>query len=412
VGSSVEDSPVTAKWWAGDLNEPLHESMLKYFLSSAAVAWTRARNWSNYDAFLTQTSVTALGALVALDSNKPHYWWIREFGDLDHNLEYPLQISQMGALFKDLSTQVITNSKAVKRHFYGDSEEDVIVIEPTPRSSKPTSITKPKVPHVSLVGAINPGKGGDVFVVALSKLKERGFSFTASLRGPGRQDRLLELRDLIESTGLEKVVSLDQTMTTLEELYSETSIVVVASRNEAFGRVPFEATGFNCAIVYSRSGGLLEYMIDGVTGLSFTPNDSSELAEKLEMLLLDTELLDRLISGAKEVLLSEERHRISLEKLTEVFIKRKVPHRQSVLQQIIKSELTERDSLTTERDSLTTERDSLITERDSLITERDSLITERDSLITERDSLINSNSWKLTKPFRALSEVLRKISDR
>jgi glycosyltransferase involved in cell wall biosynthesis len=312
-----------------------------------------------------------------LDSNKPHYWWIREFGDLDHNLEYPLQINQMGALFKDLSTQVITNSKAVKRHFYGESEEDVIVIEPTPRNSKPPNITKPRVPHISLVGAINPGKGADVLVAALSKLKSRGCSFTASLRGPGRQDRLLELRDLIESTGLEKVVSLDQTMTTLEELYSETSIVVVASRNEAFGRVPFEATGFNCAIVYSRSGGLLEYMIDGVTGLSFTPNDSSELAEKLETLLLDTELLDRLISGAKEVLLSEERHRISLEKLTEVFSKRKVPHRQSVLQHVIRSELT-----------------------------------ERDSLITERDSLINSNSWKLTKPFRALSEVLRKISDR
>jgi hypothetical protein len=47
-----------------------------------------------------------------------------------------------------------------------------------------------------------------------------------------------------------------------------------------------------------------------------------------------------------------------------------------------------------------------LSERDSLLTERDSLLTERDSLLTERDSLLESNSWRLTKPLRVLSQIL------
>ncbi len=394
VGSPVEDSSSASNWWANDNYDSFEQSILKYLLSSSALSWARARNWQSFDAVLTQTSVSPLGALVALDANKPHYWWIREFGDLDHNLKYPLDVVEMGSIFKDLSEQVITNSKAVKRHFYGH-EEDVLVIEPTPRSPGIPRATKPQVPHISLVGSLNPGKGGDVLLAALLKLRERGLIFTASLRGQGPQKRVMELENTISSLGLEGLVSLDQTLNTPDQLYSDTSIIVVASRNEAFGRVPFEATSFNCGIVYSRSGGLVEYMVDGVTGLSFTPNDAGELAEKLEMLLKDSNLLDKIISTAKKELLSDERQRSSLKKLSRVFRNGGESRQQSLLQRVIKSELTERDSL--------------ITERDSLITERDSLITERDSLITERDSLITSNSWKLTKPIRLLSDLVKAL---
>jgi glycosyltransferase involved in cell wall biosynthesis len=374
VGSSVEDYPSTLSWWVNDINETFQTSILKHFLSSSAMSWLREKNWDGYDAILTQTSVSPLGALVALDSNKPHYWWIREFGDLDHNFKFPLEVIEMGSLFKNLSAQVITNSRAVKRHFYGEDEEEVLVIEPTPRNFGPLRTMKPSVPHISLVGALNPGKGGDVLLAALSKLRKRGLIFTASLRGPGHQNRVLELKNSIDSLGLKGIVTLDQTLNTLDELYSETSIIVVASRNEAFGRVPFEATFFNCAIVYSRSGGLLEYMVDGVTGLSFTPNDASELAEKLEILLRDSKIADKLISSAKKELLSDERQRSSLEKLSTVFRSRNTSHEKSLLQKVIKSELI-----------------------------------ERDSLITERDSLITSNSWKLTKPLRAVSDIVRTL---
>ena len=331
----------------------------------------RERNWSDFDLVLTQTSVITLGATVAIFADKPHYWWVREFGDLDHELKYPLEARQMGELIKDLSQQVITNSKAVRSHFFGDDPE-VIVIEPTPRAVVSEGTDKPKVPHVALVGSLNPGKGGDVFLTALSKLKDSGVSFTASLRGAGDPERVRELGALIEFLGLGDKVLIQSSLTGLRELYSDVSIVVVASKNEAFGRVPFEAANYDCAIVYSRSGGVLEYMQDGVTGLSFNPKDSSELSEKLRRLIADEELMQGLTMRARESLLSEKRRIRILEKLSRTFSPPSTALRFSTLQQAIKSDLT-----------------------------------QRDSLLTQRDSLLTSNSWKLTKPLRGISKIFK-----
>jgi hypothetical protein len=311
----------------------------------------------------------------------------------------------MGAVIRDLSHQVITNSSAVRSHFFAGDPE-VIVIGPTPKISNQPDSQKPIIPHISLVASLNPGKGADVFLLALASLKEQGLAFTASLRGSGSKEREQDLKDKIKSLGLEKILRIEKSLRSLDSLYSDVSIVVVASINEAFGRVPFEATMYSCAVVYSRSGGIIEYMSDGITGLAFDPNDQIELSEKLRALIENPDLVLKVVSGAKESLLSDRRHATNLKDLSRILSPSDATPRISTLQSIIKSELTERDSLITERDSLITERDSLITERDSLITERDSLITERDSLITERDSIIRSNSWKVTKPLR----VLRKFT--
>jgi len=45
-------------------------------------------------------------------------------------------------------------------------------------------------------------------------------------------------------------------------------------------------------------------------------------------------------------------------------------------------------------------------ERDALLTERDALLTERDALLTERDALLKSNSWRITRPLRVMSQIL------
>ena len=53
------------------------------------------------------------------------------------------------------------------------------------------------------------------------------------------------------------------------------------------------------------------------------------------------------------------------------------------------------------------ERDALIIERDHLNHERSSLISERDHLNHERNRFLNSTSWKLTKPLRVISSLIK-----
>jgi FkbM family methyltransferase len=378
-GSAVNDCSFAGQWWARDIDKDAENTPRLEIMASEALDWVRKLNWSQVNLVLTQSSVISIGALVALYARKPHIWWLREFGDLDFNLTYPLPIDQMGSLFKSLSQQVLVNSLAVRNHFFGEHDSEIIKIEPCPAKYQVGMLTKPLTPHISLVGSLHPGKGAEVFLRALAELDELGVEFTASLRGPGSQARVDVLQSLIQLHKLERHVEIKQGLRTTKELYEDVSIVVIASMNEAFGRVPFEATNFGCAVVYSASGGIPEYMIDGITGLGFVSGNSSELANQLKKALDNPELVVRLVHGAKEHLLSSQRQKAVLDQIQQVFAPGSVQNPNSLLQVILESNFCERDSL---------------------VTERDSLVTERDSLVTERDSLQSTISWRLTRPLR------------
>ena len=75
-----------------------------------------------------------------------------------------------------------------------------------------------------------------------------------------------------------------------------------------------------------------------------------------------------------------------------------------------------RDGLAAERDGLAAERDRLAAERDRLAAERDELAAERDRLTSERNNtqahlsaLLRSHSWRVTRPLRAISLLLRRL---
>ena len=52
-------------------------------------------------------------------------------------------------------------------------------------------------------------------------------------------------------------------------------------------------------VVYPRSGGIPEYMKDGVTGLSYSPGDVSELVQRIEDLIDDPERAAKIGAEAK-----------------------------------------------------------------------------------------------------------------
>ena len=72
-----------------------------------------------------------------------------------------------------------------------------------------------------------------------------------------------------------------------------------------------------------------------------------------------------------------------------------------------KKNIIDIDALNTEIDNLNHERDALVAERDHLNHERNALVAERDHLNHERQRFLNSTSWKLTKPLRILSSLMK-----
>jgi len=253
------------------------------------------------DVVVTQTIAVPQGAIAALALGKPHVWWIREFSDKDHGLRLPVSSEQMGELVIHLSQKVLTNSAAVRDYFFPFNSELVSVVHPIPRlgisSSSNFRMDRPWT--IGIVGTLCPGKGQTEGIHAVAKLINEGHEINLVCIGGGSRKHLKHLQELADSLGIRDKVSFPGQIQDRLEIYDLVDAIAVTSRSEAFGRVPFEATDAGVPVVYSKSGGIIEYMIEGQTGIAYESGNVQELALAIKSLAMNPDLGLRLVSGAR-----------------------------------------------------------------------------------------------------------------
>lgn len=306
AGSSIGTYPSRISWWADGGGYQAESEPMSALLNQDAWEWILEKEWSNYDLVITQTSVIYLGALTAAALAIPHVWWIREFGDLDYQLTYPAPPREMGTLISQLSSEVWTNSNAVKKHFFPENPESVKVVRPHPRNKRiEVSDATVTQPVLGIISSLNPRKGHDTALEALHLLKKRGIRPLMKFRGGGSPSNIDRLKGLIGELGLSEEVQIEGPFRNNSETYSGLTAVVVPSYLEAFGRVPAEATSAGLPVIYANSGGLAEQLTHGQTGLSFEPRDAEGLAEQISRLLESPELQSTLVENASQAFLGE-----------------------------------------------------------------------------------------------------------
>jgi L-malate glycosyltransferase len=84
----------------------------------------------------------------------------------------------------------------------------------------------------------------------------------------------------------------------IEEFYNGSSIVLSSSLSEGFALPPAEGAACGCAIVATDSGGIRDFVENGVTGLLSAPQDPQALARNLCLLLNNDALRVRLALAA------------------------------------------------------------------------------------------------------------------
>ena len=365
------------------------------------------------DIVLTITGVIPQAAIAARKLGIPHIWFLHEFIDKDHGLEIPFNRGVFSRFVLEYSEKIICNSRTVQEYFFPESHDKVTFLYPFPTGIGDKKVFNPKDLHTPLelgvVANFSQGKGHLIMLSALSKLLNSGFNVRVNFFGNLGTS---ELRDQIDAyinlNNLEKKVSFKGFVSSREEIFESIDAVVISSPNEAFGRVPFEAMSYAVPVIYSKSGGLVEYIIPEKTGVSFEANDSVSLANSIRKLADPKFDLPGLILSGQAFVRNINN--------TNSYVSAVAAISKSVVQDFKKLPLQNSSnvlideylSVTRQRDDLTRQRDDLTRQRDDLTRQRDDLTRQRDDLTRQRDDLWNSTTWKVTKPIRALINFFRK----
>lgn len=166
-------------------------------------------------------------------------------------------------------------------------------------------------PVIGMVGNLQRWKGQWVLIEAIRKLQAEfpriGCVLIGDVSKAARDQRYAqELRESIANYGLEAQIILAGYRKDVPNYLKAFDIIVHASTNpEPFGLVVLEAMAFKKPLVGSRAGGVREIVVEGTSGMLFTPGDADDLARALRVLLSDQEAAARMGERGYDRLIAE-----------------------------------------------------------------------------------------------------------
>jgi glycosyltransferase involved in cell wall biosynthesis len=260
----------------------------------------RALGRSGADVVVTNTITAPLGAFAARLLRLPHVWYVHEYGVEEHGIRFDLGRATSVRLVRRLSDAVIVNSQALRDHF-----APLLGVEPTVvyyAVEVPERLSPPPADRglrLVQVATLDPGKGQADAIRAVGLLTRRGVDVRLRLVGPDTGGHAAALRELARRERVEERVELAGFTDDPAAEVAGADVALTCSRLEAFGRATVEAMKLGRPVVGAASGGTVELVRDGWSGLLYPPGDASALADRLERLDLDRALVRELGDNAR-----------------------------------------------------------------------------------------------------------------
>lgn len=160
----------------------------------------------------------------------------------------------------------------------------------------------PHGPLVAYCGRLEWEKGVHTLIDAVPRLRRRFPSLRVVIAGHGGTSR--DLEDQARARRVSSVVDFAGWLPEreLHALMAAADALVVPSIYEPFGLVALEGAALGAPLVVARSGGLVEFVEDGVSGRTFATGDPADLARAV------TECLDE--PGLSRAWADEARRRV------------------------------------------------------------------------------------------------------
>ena len=169
------------------------------------------------------------------------------------------------------------------------------------------------VRSVITVANLRPEKSHETLIAAAGLVAAEFPEVQFEVVGDG--PRRAELEALVRARGLERRVHFLGHREDVAQLLAEADVFVLPSRSEAFPNCAIEAMAAGLPVVASATGGLLDLIEHGHTGLLFEPGDPEALGSALRHLFTDRSIA----AGIGQRAQTQVRQRYSFERMVHSF---------------------------------------------------------------------------------------------
>ena len=234
----------------------------------------------------SNTIVINIGAVLARKLEKPHYWYLHEFGKLDHDFNFLYGEKNSRKQMKKIGGNVFANSKITSVYFSTWLDKSIdFLYYPVIVNEKPNPVVK-KLDKISflILGRINVRKG---HMFALQAIRELDHSLNKSIEltimGNCDDDQyLLVLEEFVKKHKLEQIVRFLPHEADPFKIVNKHDIVLNFSENEAFGRMNIEAMKLGKILVSTNRGSSSELITHGYNGFIFNHNNLTEFINLID----------------------------------------------------------------------------------------------------------------------------------
>jgi glycosyltransferase involved in cell wall biosynthesis len=175
---------------------------------------------------------------------------------------------------------------------------------------------------VGLVGRIEKPKGQYLLIESAKKLKAKGIDIKVFFVGHAMKESYLdELKQMVKEYQLEDNIVFYGFTKNPHHFMQVSDAIVLATPCETFGLVVIEAMQVGTVAIATNQCGPLEMIEDSVSGFLFESENSEDLADKIEMIYLDSKLKDRIAKAGQAVALDKFSNEKQFKKLSNILQK-------------------------------------------------------------------------------------------
>jgi len=151
------------------------------------------------------------------------------------------------------------------------------------------------------VGLLADHKGHDMAISVFARISKKFSNHILMIAGGGERGELKRLKQLAVKKGIEnRVIFTEKQISNIDMVYRASDLVFsLTTRGEAFGRVPFEGSACDVAVMAPDKGAAIELIKDNETGFLVDPLDEEAIVIKTLYILENPVEIQKVVDNGK-----------------------------------------------------------------------------------------------------------------